>query len=158
VPDPFATSYTSFGAANNARLRAFLDSFASNTSFQSATDYYKSGKVRRDAAGHAAPLRRGAAVMLPTLGEERRATYSPFLPISPKSGRVLQVPMVKGRRRCRHDRLSRRDGSTVETPVTGGNVKLAVEGDWAGRWFALGVDYECTARISSPRPSSVRRS
>src|SRR5438132_2123408 len=93
VPDPFGT-HESFGAHNNARLRAFLDSFGFEYEFKSATEAYKSGAF--DAA-----LRRVLdrydeviAVILPTLGPERRATYSPFLPVDPKTGIVLQVPIV----------------------------------------------------------------
>ncbi len=82
------------------------------------------------------------AVMLPTLGEERRATYSVFLPISPKSGRVLYVPVVKTDPAAGTIVYRDEDGSHVETPVTGGNVKLQWKADWAGRWFALDVDYE----------------
>jgi lysyl-tRNA synthetase class 1 len=82
------------------------------------------------------------AVMLPTLGEERRATYSIFLPISPKTGRVLQVPIIKIDANAGTIAYRDEDGSLVETPVTGGNVKLQWKADWAGRWYALDVDYE----------------
>src|SRR3954452_7974248 len=40
VPDPFSNEYPSFGAHNNARLRAFLDAFGFDYEFASATDYY----------------------------------------------------------------------------------------------------------------------
>jgi lysyl-tRNA synthetase class 1 len=142
VPDPFSNEYPSFGAANNARLRAFLDSFGFEYEFQSATEYYKSGKFDAMLLAMLRHYDEVQAVMLPTLGEERRATYSVFLPISPKSGRVLQVPMVKVDADAGTIVYRDEDGSTVETPVTGGNVKLQWKADWAGRWFALGVDYE----------------
>jgi lysyl-tRNA synthetase class 1 len=142
VPDPFSNEYPSFGAANNARLRAFLDSFGFEYEFQSATDYYKSGKFDAMLLAMLRHYEEVQAVMLPTLGPERRATYSPFLPVSPKSGRVLQVPMVKVDADAGTVVYRDEDGSTVETPVTGGNVKLQWKADWAGRWFALGVDYE----------------
>ena len=142
VPDPFSNEYPSFGAANNARLRAFLDSFGFEYEFQSATDYYKSGKFDAMLLAMLRHYDEVQAVMLPTLGLERRETYSPFLPISPKSGRVLQVPMVKVDADAGTIVYRDEDGSTVETPVTGGNVKLQWKADWAGRWFALGVDYE----------------
>src|SRR5215468_8858395 len=116
VPDPFGSEHGSFGAANNARLRAFLDSFGFDYEFQS--------------------------VMLPTLGEERQQTYSIFLPISRKTGRVLQVPVVKTDVDAGTIVYRDEDGALVETPVTGGNVKLQWKADWAGRWFALEVDYE----------------
>jgi lysyl-tRNA synthetase, class I len=94
VRDPFGT-HDSFGAHNNARLRAFLDGFGFDYEFMSSTETYKSGRVRRDAADPAGAVRRGQAIMLPTLGEERRATYSPFLPVSPITGHVLQVPTLE---------------------------------------------------------------
>jgi lysyl-tRNA synthetase class 1 len=96
------------------------------------------------------------AIMLPTLGDERRATYSPFLPISPKSGRVLQAPTLE-----RHvDRgtivFPDEDGTPTEVPVTGGYVKLQWRPDWAARWAALGVDYEMSGKdlVDSIRPAS----
>jgi lysyl-tRNA synthetase class 1 len=94
--------------------------------------------------------------MLPTLGEERRATYSPFLPISPKSGRVLQAPTLE-----RHlDRgtivFADEDGTLTEVPVTGGAVKLQWRPDWAARWTALEVDYEMSGKdlVDSVRVSN----
>jgi lysyl-tRNA synthetase class 1 len=86
-------------------------------------------------------------IILPTLGPERRATNTPFLPISPASGRVLQVPMIE-----RHPRkgtvvyLDPETGEKVETPVTGGHVKCQWKADWAMRWVALGVDYEMAGK------------
>jgi lysyl-tRNA synthetase class 1 len=142
VPDPFGNEYPSFGAANNARLRAFLDSFGFEYEFQSATDWYRSGRFDRMLLAMLRHYDEVQAIMLPTLGEERRATYSIFLPISPRSGRVLQVPLIKTDPDAGTIVYRDEDGSTVETPVTGGNVKLQWKADWAGRWFALDVDYE----------------
>jgi lysyl-tRNA synthetase class 1 len=81
-------------------------------------------------------------VMLPTLGEERQQTYSVFLPVSPRNGQVLQVPVVETKPDAGTIVYRDEDGSLVETPVTGGNVKLQWKADWAGRWYALDVDYE----------------
>ena len=142
VPDPFSNEHPSFGAANNARLRAFLDSFGFEYEFQSATDWYKSGRFDKMLLAMLRHYDEVQAVMLPTLGEERRATYSIFLPISPKTGRVLQVPLVKVDADAGTIVYRDEDGSAVETPVTGGNVKLQWKADWAGRWYALDVDYE----------------
>ncbi|TAJ96249.1 MAG: lysine--tRNA ligase [Reyranella sp.] len=142
VPDPFSNEHPSFGAANNARLRAFLDSFGFEYEFQSATDWYKSGRFDAMLLAMLRHYDEVQAVMLPTLGEERRATYSIFLPISPKTGRVLQVPVIKTDADAGTIVYRDEDGSMVETPVTGGNVKLQWKADWAGRWFALDVDYE----------------
>jgi lysyl-tRNA synthetase class 1 len=145
VRDPFG-EHESFGAHNNARLRAFLDGFGFDYEFFSATEGYRSGRF--DATLLKALERFDAiqAVMLPTLGEERRATYSPFLPISPTSGRVLQVPTLE-----RHlDRgtivFRDEDGALAEVPVTGGRVKMQWRPDWAMRWTALGVDYEMSGK------------
>ena len=155
VRDPFG-EYASFGAHNNARARAFFDSFGFDYEFVSATENYRSGRYddvlrlildRFDAV---------QAVMLPTLGEERRATYSPFMPLSPKTGRLLQVPSLE-----RHpDRgtivFADEDGARHEVPVTGGYVKLTWRVDWPARWMALGVDYEMSGKdlVDSIRVSS----
>src|SRR5256886_12417096 len=95
VPDPFSNEHPSFGAANNARLRAFLDSFGFEYEFQSATDWYKSGRFDKMLLTMLQHYDEVQAVMLPTLGAERQRTYSIFLPVSPKTGPVLQVPVVR---------------------------------------------------------------
>jgi len=155
VPDPFGT-HESFGHHNNARLRAFLDRFGFDYEFQSATDCYRSGRFD-DAL--MAVLRNYDAVtkvILPTLGPERRATYSPFLPLCPKTGRVLQVPIVARDVDAGTVVYEDEDGKKVEVPVTGGHCKLQWKADWAMRWFALEVDYEMSGKdlIDSVRLSS----
>jgi lysyl-tRNA synthetase class 1 len=155
VRDPYGT-HDSFGAHNNARLRAFLDSFGFEYEFASSTDCYRSGLF--DTALLTALERFDAIqkIMLPSLGEERRATYSPFIPISPKTGRVLYVPTLerhldRGTIVFRDD-----DGDMTEVPVTGGHVKLQWRPDWALRWTALGIDYEMSGKdlIDSVRLSN----
>lgn len=145
VRDPFGT-HDSFGAHNNARLRAFLDGFGFEYEFVSSTDCYKGGLF--DATLLIALERFDAIqkVMLPTLGEERRATYSPFLPISPSTGRVLQVPTLERNVAKGTIVFEDEDGSKVEVPVTGGQVKMQWKPDWAMRWTALGVDYEMSGK------------
>ena len=147
VPDPFSNEYPSFGAANNARLRAFLDRFGFEYEFLSSTDCYMSGRF--DAALLRVLERFDAImdIMLPSLREERAQTYSPFLPISPRTGVVLQVPIVA------HDAkagtITYEDPDTKETVttlVTGGRTKLQWKPDWAMRWFALGIDYEMAGK------------
>src|SRR5262249_4351419 len=146
VPDPFGT-HASFGEHNNARLRAFLDAFGFDYEFMSSTVCYTSGRF--DAALLKALERFDAVmeIMLPSLREERAATYSPFLPVSPRSGEVLQVPIVA------HDAkagtISYDDPQTGErttTEVTGGRCKLQWKPDWAMRWGALGIDYEMAGK------------
>ncbi|MBI0177060.1 lysine--tRNA ligase [Bartonella apis] len=147
VPDPFTKDYPSFGAANNARLRAFLDRFGFNYEFASATDYYTSGRFDETLLKMLANYDKIMAVIVPTLGEERRSTYSPFLPISPVSGKVLQVAMIA------HDAkkgtvtyIEPETGEKIETEVTGGKVKCQWKADWAMRWTALGIDYEMAGK------------
>jgi lysyl-tRNA synthetase class 1 len=157
VPDPFSNEYPSFGAANNARLRAFLDRFGFAYEFASSTDYYCSGRFDETLLRMLAAYDRVMEIILPTLGPERRATYSPFLPISPRTGIVLQVPMVE--RNIAKGTVVYVDPDTderVETPVTGGHVKCQWKADWAMRWVALDIDYEMAGKdlIESVRLSS----
>jgi lysyl-tRNA synthetase class 1 len=147
VPDPFSNEYPSFGAANNARLRAFLDRFGFAYEFASSTDYYCAGRFDETLLRMLAAYDRVMEIILPTLGPERRATYSPFLPISPRTGIVLQVPMIE--RNVAKGTIVYIDpdsGGKVETPVTGGRVKCQWKADWALRWVALGIDYEMAGK------------
>ena len=146
VPDPFGT-HPSFGAHNNARLRAFLDHFGFDYEFMSSTDCYKSGRFDQTLLLMLSRFDKVMAIMLPSLREERAATYSPFLPIDPKTGIVLQVPVTA------HDAkagtITYEDPDTrqpVTTPVTGGRCKLQWKPDWAMRWVALGIDYEMAGK------------
>ena len=142
VPNPFGGDYPSFGDHNNAMLRRFLDTFGFDYEFASATDYYKSGRF--DGALRHAVTKYDAImkVMLPTLGPERQATYSPFLPISPKSGRVLYVPMKAVDTAAGTITFDDEDGEETTLPVTGGAVKMQWKPDFGMRWAALNVDFE----------------
>ena len=156
VPDPFG-EYPSFGEHNNARLRRFLDRFGFTYEFASATDYYKSGRFDATLLKMLAAYDEVMAVMLPSLREERQQTYSPFLPISPTTGEVLQVPLLE--RNVDAGTIVFRDPADdrlVEVPVTGGHVKCQWKADWAMRWTALGVDYEMSGKdlIDSVKLSS----
>jgi lysyl-tRNA synthetase, class I len=147
VPDPFGSPEGSFGAANNARLRAFLDRFGFDYEFLSATEEYTSGRMDETLLRMLAKYDEVMEIILPTLGPDRRATYSPFLPICPRTGVVLQVPMVE--RDVAKGTITYLDpetGDRVETPVTGGRVKCQWKADWAMRWVALGVDYEMAGK------------
>ena len=156
VPDPFGT-HPSFGEHNNARLRAFLDTFGFQYEFQSATQCYLSGRFDDALLRMLAHFEKVMAIMLPSLREERAQTYSPFLPVSPRTGIVLQVPVTA------HDAkagtITYEDPDTreqVTTPVTGGRCKLQWKPDWAMRWYALGIDYEMAGKdlIDSVKLSS----
>lgn len=147
VPDPFSSEYPSFGAANNARLRAFLDRFGFDYEFASATDYYTSGRFDETLLKMLAVYDKVMAIIVPTLGEERRATYSPFLPISPVSGKVLQVAMIaRDVKKGTVTYIEPDTGEKIETEVTGGKVKCQWKADWAMRWAALGIDYEMAGK------------
>jgi lysyl-tRNA synthetase, class I len=154
IPDPFGT-HASFGAHNNARLKAFLDRFGFEYEFLSSTDCYKSGRFDRALLTVLARYEKVRDIVLPTLGPERRATYSPFLPISQKKGVVLQAPILEWDAK-RGTIVFEEDGKKEELPVTGGHVKLQWKADWAMRWLALGVDYEMAGKdlISSVELSS----
>ena len=147
VPDPFSNEHPSFGAANNARLRAFLDGFGFNYAFASSTDYYTSGRFDEALLRMLEVYDEVMEIMLPSLGAERRATYSPFLPISTVNGNVLQVPLVaRDAKAGTIVYVDPADGREHETLVTGGRVKCQWKPDWALRWFALGVDYEMSGK------------
>ena len=146
VPDPFGT-HESFAAHNNARLRAFLDQFGFDYEFMSSTACYTSGRFDAALLQVLERFDQVMAIMLPSLREERAQTYSPFLPISPATGAVLQVPMVAHDAKAGTITYEDPDGGgRVTTPVTGGRCKLQWKPDWAMRWVALGVDYEMAGK------------
>ncbi|WP_058281990.1 lysine--tRNA ligase [Ruegeria denitrificans] len=145
VRDPFGT-HAGFAQHNNAMLCDFLDSFGFEYEFASATDYYTSGKFDEMLLIALERFDKIQEIMLPTLGPERRETYSCFLPISPKTGHVLQVPTLERNLAKGTIVYQEPDGEKVEIPVTGGNVKMQWKPDWAMRWAALGVDYEMSGK------------
>ncbi|HYC25098.1 MAG TPA: lysine--tRNA ligase [Roseiarcus sp.] len=156
VPDPFG-EYESFAAHNNARLRKFLDAFGFDYEFASSTEYYSSGRFDATLLLMLDRFEEVQKIMLPSLREERAATYSPFLPIHPETGVVMQVPIEGVNRRA--GTILWRDPKTresFETSVVGGRCKLQWKPDWAMRWVALGVDYEMAGKdlIDSVRLSS----
>ncbi|GAU83072.1 lysine--tRNA ligase [Bosea sp. BIWAKO-01] len=157
VPDPFGT-HDSFGRHNNARLRAFLDQFGFDYEFKSSTDSYRAGEFDATLLKLLARYDAVMKIMLPTLREERAATYSPFLPIHPRTRIVMQVPIEA--RDVEKGTITWTDpesGERFETPVTGGHAKLQWKPDWAMRWVALGIDYEMAGKdlIDSVKVSSA---
>ncbi|WP_294611090.1 lysine--tRNA ligase [uncultured Roseovarius sp.] len=141
VPDPFGT-HDSFGAHNNAMLRRFLDTFGFEYEFISATEFYGSGRFDEVLLRAAREYDKVMAIMLKSLRDERRQTYSIFLPIHPESGRVLYVPMKQVNAAEGTITFDDEDGREWTLPVTGGNVKLQWKPDFGARWAALGVDFE----------------
>lgn len=146
VPDPFGT-HESFAHHNNARLVNFLDNFGFEYEFISATEAYTSGSMDETLLKMLGAYDGIMNVILPTLGEERQKTYSPFLPICPRTGIVLQVPIIG--RDISAGTVTYVDEETkdeVTVPVTGGNCKMQWKADWAMRWVGLGVDYEMAGK------------
>ncbi len=145
IPDPFG-EYQSFAHHNNAMLRRFLDRYGFDYEFLSATDCYTSGRfddvIRKVLHAWEAIM----GVMLPTLREDRRKTYSPVLPISPSTGRVLQVPVDVIDAEAGLIGFDDEDGHRVRQSAFGGQAKLQWKVDWAARWVALGVDYEMAGK------------
>ncbi len=140
IPDPFG-KYESFAHHNNAMLREFLDQFGFDYEFVSASDRYNSGQFDDALRGVLRNWQAIMDIMLPTLREERRQTYSPVLPVSPKTHQVLQVPVQVVDAEAGIVRFEDH-GEVVESCILGGNAKLQWKVDWAMRWVALGVDYE----------------
>lgn len=141
VPDPFGKT-ESFAHSNNVRLRAFLDQFGFDYEFMSSTEQYESGHFDTMLLRMLEKYDDVMNVILPTIGEERRQSYAPFLPISPTTGRVLYVPLLERDVKAGTIVFEDENGEKTKTTITGGAVKLQWKADWAGRWFALGVDYE----------------
>jgi lysyl-tRNA synthetase, class I len=146
IPDPFG-QYESFGHHNNAMLRRFLDHYGFDYEFASSTEYYASGRFDGALAEVLERYDEVMAIMLPSLREERSQTYSPFLPVHPETGVVMQVPIDERKPASRSIVWKDPDsGKSYETLVTGGHAKLQWKPDWAMRWHALGVDYEMSGK------------
>ena len=145
VRDPWGC-HEGFAQHNNAQLRAFLDGFGFDYEFLSAAEAYREGTFDETLLTALDRFDAIMEIMLPTLGPERRATYSPFLPVSPRTGRVLQVPTLERDVARGTIVYEEPDGERVEVPVTGGHVKMQWKPDWALRWAALGVDYEMSGK------------
>jgi lysyl-tRNA synthetase, class I len=144
IPDPFG-NHDSFAAHNNAMLREFLDRYGFDYEFASSTEYYTSGRFDEAIKGVLRQWQGVMDVMLPTLRAERRATYSPVLPVSPKSGVVLQVPVEVVDAEAGTIAFED-EGERIVQSALGGMAKLQWKVDWAMRWVALGVDYEMAGK------------
>ncbi len=149
IPDPFGT-HESYGHHMNARLCQFLDLFEFDYEFKSSTECYKSGIFDDKLLLLLQKYEEVMKVMLPSLREERKATYSPFLPICPESGKVLQVSISGINVADGTVSYKNTDGHLVTVPVTSGNCKLQWKPDWGMRWAALGIDYEMHGKDLTP--------
>ena len=140
VPDPFR-KFNSFGEHNNEMLKKFLDNFKFKYSFKSSTDLYKKGFFNDALTLILGKFDEIMEIILPTLGSERKKTYSPFLPICPITGKVLEIP-VKEINKKEKKIIFDNDKHDLEASILNGNCKLQWKVDWAMRWYALDVDFE----------------
>ena len=140
VPDPFG-KYNSFGEHNNEMLKKFLNNFKFNYSFKSSTELYTNGFFNDTLLLILEKFDEIMNIILPTLGKERQKTYSPFLPICPKTGKVLEIP-VKEINLKEKKIIFNNGNNDLESSVLNGNCKLQWKVDWAMRWYALDVDFE----------------
>jgi lysyl-tRNA synthetase class 1 len=140
VPDPFE-KFDSFGEHNNEMLKNFLDSFKFNYNFQSSTLLYKSGFFNPTLKIILENYEGIMNIIIPTLGKERQQTYSPFLPICPETGHVLEIPVIEIDKE-KSNIIFDNKGKKLETSILDGNCKLQWKVDWAMRWYALDIDFE----------------
>ena len=146
VPDPF-DKYDSFGAHNNSKLIDFLDQFGFEYQFISATDCYKTGKFDNALKQILINYEKIKGIIMPTLGKERQETYSPFLPVCPRTGKVLQVNITSiNLEDYTVNYLDPETEVSMNVSILGGSCKLQWKCDWAMRWYALGVDYEMAGK------------
>ena len=145
VPDPFG-KFNSFGEHNNEMLKDFLNKFGFKYSFKSSTELYKSGKFNETLKLILSNYKGIMNIILPTLGKERQQTYSPFLPICPTSGAVLEIP-IKEIDENNSKVLFDNNGTDLEKSILNGDCKLQWKVDWAMRWYALDVDFEMLSLI-----------
>jgi len=140
IPDPFK-KYNSFGEHNNEMLKSFLNQFKFKYNFKSSTSLYKSGFFNPTLQIILEKYQSIMDIIIPTLGKERQKTYSPFLPICPETGVVLEIPVleiIKEKSKIIFDN----NGKKLEVSIFDGNCKLQWKVDWAMRWYALDVDFE----------------
>ena len=140
IPDPFK-KYKSYAEHNNEMLKKFLDKFKFKYTFRSSTDTYKKGLFNETLLLILEKYEQVKEIVLPTLGKERQKTYSPFLPVSPETGQVLEVPIIEIRKK-EGKIIYEEGGRKIETEVINGKCKLQWKVDWAMRWYAFDVDYE----------------
>ncbi len=140
IPDPFK-KYKSFGEHNNEKLKEFLNKFNFKFNFKSSTENYKQGNFNNSLMRVLEKYDEIMNIILPTLREERRKTYCPFLPLCPKNGKVLEIPLVSFEKKTGKVIFDNK-GEKIETNILNGNCKLQWKVDWAMRWFTFDVDFE----------------
>ena len=140
VPDPFK-KFNSFGEHNNEMLKTFLDNFNFIYTFKSSSELYKTGFFNETLKLILNKYNEIMDIIIPTLGKERQKTYSPFLPICPDTGVVLEIPVLEideKNSKIIFDNF----GKKLEKSILDGHCKLQWKVDWAMRWYALDVDFE----------------
>ena len=152
VPDPFGIE-KSFGNYMNSKLRSFLDKFGFEYEFKSATESYSNGEFDHMMLKVIDKYEEIMELMLPTFRDERRANYSPFMPICQVTGKVLQVPVIEVKKDRNTIIYKDEDGKLIETEVTKGKCKLQWKPDFGMRWAALAVDYEMYGKDHMPNAS-----
>ena len=140
IPDPFK-KYNSFGEHNNEMLKKFLNQFNFKYTFKSSTELYKSGTFNDSLKKILKKYNEIMNIIIPTLGKERQKTYSPFLPICPETGIVLEIPIIEIDEK-KSKIIFDNKGVKIEKSILDGNCKLQWKVDWAMRWYALDVDFE----------------
>ena len=140
VPDPFE-KFKSFGEHNNEMLKKFLNKFKFNYDFKSSTELYKSGYFNSTLEIILENYQSIMEIVMPTLGKERQKTYSPFLPICPDTGVVLEIPVLEINK-DKFKIIFDNNGKKLEVSILNGDCKLQWKVDWAMRWYALDVDFE----------------
>ena len=140
IPDPF-NKYKSFGEHNNEMLKSFLNKFKFKYIFRSSTATYEKGIFNKSLLLVLEKYEEIMNIVLPTLGKDRQLTYSPFLPICPTTGKVLEVPIIEIKKK--EGKIIYKNGDQkIETDVINGKCKLQWKVDWAMRWYAFDIDYE----------------
>ena len=152
IPDPFNT-HESYAHHMNDTLKRFLNLYNFDYEFMSSTECYKSGKFDQTLLLFLKHYDDIMHLVIPTLGSERQGTYSPFLPICPETGVVLQVPIVSKDLEKGTISYTNSQGELITVPVTGGHCKMQWKADWALRWVALGVNYEMHGKDLIPSAS-----
>ena len=140
VPDPFE-KFNSFGEHNNEMLKIFLNKFNFKYNFKSSTSLYKSGFFNSSLQVILENYQGIMDIIIPTLGKERQKTYSPFLPICPETGIVLEIPVLEIKK-DKSQIIFDNKGKKLESSILDGNCKLQWKVDWAMRWYALDIDFE----------------
>ena len=140
IPDPFK-KFRSFGEHNNEMLKGFLKKFNFQFVFKSSTENYKKGIFNNSLMLVLKKYEEIMNIILPTLREERRKTYCPFLPICPETGKVLEIPLLNLDQKTGKVTFDN-NGKKLKTNILDGNCKLQWKVDWAMRWFTFDVDFE----------------